>query len=65
MSKRRHRARSKSVQKMTRDGLVQENLATGENIRISNRQEEQEFHRSAEPVATQEVRASGNHAQYS
>ncbi|MCD7737099.1 MAG: hypothetical protein LUI07_09100 [Lachnospiraceae bacterium] len=67
MSKRRHRARSKTVQKMTRDGLVQENLATGENIKISNRQVEQEFHRSTEPTATQEVRSStqSSHAQYS
>ncbi len=46
MSNRRHRAKAKTVQQMTRDGLVQQNLSTGETKNISSRQAEQEFHYS-------------------
>ena len=42
--KRKFAAREKSVQKMTRDGLITENRATGETSRISSRTAEKEFH---------------------
>ena len=46
MSKRKQRytARDKSVQQMTRDGLVEKNLTTDEFHRISRRTGDQEFH---------------------
>lgn len=48
MSRKKHRytARDKSVQQMTRDGLVEKNLTTNEVNRISRRTGEQEFHHS-------------------
>lgn len=50
MSRKKHRytARDKSVQQMTRDGLVEKNLTTDEVNRISRRTGEQEFHHSTD-----------------
>lgn len=50
MSKRKQRytARDKSVQQMTRDGLVEKNLTTDEVNRISRRTGDQEFHHSTD-----------------
>lgn len=50
MSRKKHRytARDKSVQQMTRDGLVEKNLTTDEVNRISRRTGDQEFHHSTD-----------------
>ena len=50
MSRKKHRytARDKSVQQMTRDGLVEKNLTTDEVNRISRRTGNQEFHHSTD-----------------
>lgn len=50
MSRKKHRytARDKSVQQMTRDGLVEKNLTTEEVNRISRRTGEQKFHHSTD-----------------
>lgn len=50
MSRKKHRytARDKSVQQMTRDGLVEKNLTTEEVNRISRRTGDQEFHHSTD-----------------
>ena len=37
MSGKRFRARAKTVQKLGRDGLVEQNMATGEEKRVSQR----------------------------
>ena len=38
MHKQRYRARDKTVRKMGRDGLMEENLRSGESVRISRRE---------------------------
>ena len=50
MSRKKHRytARDKSVQQMTRDGLVEKNLTTDEVNRISRRTGEQKFHHNTD-----------------
>ena len=50
MSKRKQRytARDKSVQQMTRDGLIEKNLITDEVNRISRRTGEQKFHHNTD-----------------
>lgn len=50
MSRKKHRytARDKSVQQMTRDGLVEKNLTTDEVNRISRRTGDQEFYHSTD-----------------
>lgn len=50
MSKRKQRytARDKSVQQMTRDGLIEKNLTTDEVNRISRRTGEQKFHHNTD-----------------
>lgn len=49
MRDRRFRSRAKITQKMTRHGLVEENQATGEETRISNRLLDVSFSKPAEP----------------
>ena len=38
MRGQRYRARDKTVRKMGRDGLVEENLRSGETVRVSRRE---------------------------
>ena len=45
------KAPDKVAQKMTHDGAVQENLATGEVTNISSREAEADFSPSEEPAA--------------
>lgn len=56
------KAPDKVVQKMTRDGAVAENLATGETESISGRDPETDLSGGKEPVATAEA-AAGHIAQ--
>ncbi len=49
------KAPDKVAQKMTRDGAVAENLATGETERISSREAEADLSGGKEPVATAEA----------
>ena len=51
------KAPDKVAQKMTRDGAVAENLATGEVTSISEREPETDFSGGKEPVATAEAAA--------
>ena len=51
------KATDKVAQKMTRDGAVQENLATGEVTNISSREAEADFSPSEEPAAAAESMA--------
>ena len=51
------KATDKVVQKMTHDGAVQENLATGEVTNISGREAEADFSPSEEPAAAAESAA--------
>ena len=51
------KASDKVAQKMTHDGAVQENLATGEVTNISSREAEADFFPSEEPAAAAESAA--------
>ena len=51
------KAPDKVAQKMTHDGAVQENLATGEVTNISSREAETDFSPSEEPAAAAESAA--------
>lgn len=51
------KASEKITQKMTHDGAVAENLATGEVTNISSREAETDFSAEQEPVATAEAAA--------
>ena len=51
------KAPDKVAQKMTHDGAVQENLATGEVTNISGREAEADFSPSEEPAAAAESAA--------
>ena len=51
------KAADKVTQKMTHDGAVQENLATGEMANISSREAETDFSASEEPAAAAESAA--------
>lgn len=44
MSRKHLKPRDKVTQRMTRDGVVLENQTTGEEINISDREAEQDFH---------------------
>lgn len=55
MSRERFQAREKTVQKMGRDGLVEENRATGETRRVSGRTADTAFDRTR-PVEQEDIR---------
>lgn len=55
MSRERFQAREKKVQKMGRDGLVEQNLATGEAQRISQRTADTAFDRTR-PIDREDLR---------
>lgn len=44
---KKFKARDKSIQRMTRDGLVQENRTTGETVHISQRNKKSQFHHAS------------------
>ena len=46
MSEQRMKAREKKVQKMTRDGLVEKNLADQSSVRVSKRTGETRLYRN-------------------
>ena len=56
------KAPEKVAQKMTHDGAVAENLATGEVVRISGREEEAHFNPQQETVSFTEAAAQTAHA---
>ena len=62
MSKHRHKAREKNVQKFSRDGLIEQNLATGESTHVSKREADQELHHSSSTEF--EVKSSGDSSQH-
>ena len=41
MQEHEYKARDKTVRKMNRDGLTEENLQTGETVRVSQREREE------------------------
>ena len=49
MAERRMKARGKKVQKMTRDGLVEKNLADQSSVRVSKRTGEARLYRNRSP----------------
>ena len=55
MSRKRFQAREKKVQKMGRDGLVEQNRATGEERRISQRTADTAFDRTR-PAEREDIR---------
>lgn len=59
--KQRYTAREKSVQQMTRNGLVEKNLTTDEVNRISRRTGDQEFHHNTD--TSDELRHSSSFSQ--
>lgn len=58
MSRERFQAREKKVQKMGRDGLVEQNRATGEEKRVSQRTADAAFDR-ARPTEQEDIRRPG------
>lgn len=62
MSKHRHKAREKNVQKFSRDGLIEQNLVTGESSHVSKREADQELRHSSSTEF--EVKSSGDYSQH-
>ena len=62
MSKHRHKAREKNVQKFSRDGLIEQNLVTGESTHVSKREADQELCHSSSTEF--EVKSSGDSSQH-
>lgn len=54
----RMKAREKTVQRMTRDGLVQENLSSNSSVRISNREKDRRMVRKGNSGSDERVFAS-------
>ncbi len=53
--KQQYKARDKITQKMTRDGAITENQATGETERISKREQDADFQKTPEQQAAQDA----------